>query len=347
MAEAKEVRTKKTKVATKEKPLAAKPAKKVVKGKQDGIIEKNSKIAVETASKTEEVTATTGDKNIQATAKAGKRSAKSLKEEEERQAKEARKAESAKVAGSDTAKDAPKQKQRSAEDRLKSRGKNYRKVYGLVDKSKTYSLNEALELAAKTSPVKFDAAVELHIRLNVDPKQADQNLRDTIVLPSGSGRTVRIAVFADADGAKAAIKAGADIAAADEFLQQLDKGQLDFDILISTPANMPKLGKYARVLGPKGLMPNPKSGTVTNDIVKAVGEAKSGRVEYRVDSTGIIHLGIGKVSFGAQKLSANAQAVLASIKANKPASIKSTFVRSIYVSTSMGPSIQVENQAGQ
>ncbi|HSX46373.1 MAG TPA: 50S ribosomal protein L1 [Patescibacteria group bacterium] len=225
---------------------------------------------------------------------------------------------------------------------MERRGKKFRKVAEQIESGKAYSVAEAVELATKTSPTKFDATVELHMRLNVDPRQADQNLRDTVVLPAGTGKNVRVAVFADADGVTIAKQAGADLAAADEFLQQLDKGLVDFDILISIPANMPKLGKYARLLGPKGLMPNPKSGTVTNDLAKAVSEAKAGRVEYRVDSTGIIHVGVGKVSFGADKLRDNTQAILNSVKANKPSSVKGSLVKSIYVTTSMGPSILVD-----
>jgi ribosomal protein L1 len=198
-----------------------------------------------------------------------------------------------------------------------------------------------VELAIKSSPVKFDATIELHVRLGVDPRQADQNIRDMVVLPAGTGKTLRVAVLADADGAAAAKKAGADIASGDEFLQELEKGTINFDILIATPAFMPKLGKYARVLGPKGLMPNPKSGTVTNDVAKAVTDAKAGRVEYRVDTTGIVHVGMGKVSFGADKLLQNAQALLNSIKHNKPSTVKGSYVKSIYFATTMGPSIPV------
>jgi large subunit ribosomal protein L1 len=177
--------------------------------------------------------------------------------------------------------------------------------------------------------------------LAVDPKQADQNIRQSVVLPAGTGKTLRIAVFGEADDIAKAKKAGADIAAGDEFLQQLDKGTIDFDILIATPAMMSKLGKYARVLGPQGLMPNPKSGTVTNNIEKAVAEAKGGRIEYRVDSTGIVHVACGKISFGKDKLSQNCKAVLSSIKSAKPASIKGNYVNSLYLTTTMGPSILV------
>jgi len=190
-----------------------------------------------------------------------------------------------------------------------------------------------LALAIATSPVKFDATVELHVNLNVDPKVADQNVRDNLVLPAGTGRSVRIAVFAD-DTVK-----DADVSGVNAIIAALEKGTIDFDILIATPANMPKLGKYARLLGPRGLMPNPKSGTVTTDLDKAVAEAKAGRVEYRVDSTGIVHLGIGKVSFGTDKLMQNFAAVAASIKSNKPASVKSGYVKAVHLSTTMGPSI--------
>lgn len=250
-------------------------------------------------------------------AKAGKRSAKAIKEAEEEQAKEARKAANAETEA------APKVHKNPTRTRLERAGKKLREVAQLVEKDKSYSIAEAIELSTKTSPTKFDATVELHINLNVDPRQADQNIRGTLSLPSGTGKDVRVAV------------------ADEDLLKQLDKGVIEFDVLIATPDFMPKLGKYARVLGPKGLMPNPKSGTVTTDVDKAVQQAKAGRVEYRVDSTGIIHLGVGKVSFGADKLLANVQAVFAAIKAAKPSSIKGTYVKNITVTTTMGPGIKV------
>ncbi|MBL8223226.1 MAG: 50S ribosomal protein L1, partial [Bryobacterales bacterium] len=200
---------------------------------------------------------------------------------------------------------------------------------------KVYGLAEALELATKTSSVKFDASVELHVNLGVDPRQADQNIRANLILPQGTGKTVRVAVFAD-DKVD-----GADLSGVEEIMKQLEKGTIAFDTLIATPANMAKLGKYARLLGPRGLMPNPKSGTVTTDVQKAVAEAKAGRVEYRVDSTGIVHLSIGKVSFGGVKLLENAQAVMASIKSAKPQSVKGNYIKAIHVATTMGPSITV------
>lgn len=278
------------------------------------------------------------------TAKAGKRSEKGVKEAEEKaekiehqQHREEEKAEA-------EADKKPKQPQRVT-SRLDRMAKGYRKSAEQIDKTKLYTVKEALDLAVKSSHVKFDATVELHVRLGVDPRQADQNLRDIVVLPAGTGKAVRVAVFADADDAAAAKKAGADIAGGDEFLQQLDKGTLDFDILIATPAMMAKLGKYARVLGPKGLMPNPKSGTVTTDVAKAVTESKAGRVEYRVDSTGIVHVGVGKVSFGTDKLAQNVQIIINSIKQNKPSSLKGSYVQSVYFATTMGPSIKVDPSA--
>lgn len=266
-----------------------------------------------------------------ATAKAGKRSAKALKEAEEKAAKEERKTH----ADEDKAEGKPKQAAKPTRSRLERRGKNFRKVAEQIKVDKVYSLAEALDLALKTSPVKFDATVELHVNLNVDPRHADQNIRDNLVLPAGTGKKIRVAVLADEN------TEGADLSGVEVVLKQLEKGNLDFDILIATPANMPKLGKYARVLGPRGLMPNPKSGTVTNDVAKAISEAKAGRVEYRVDSTGIVHLGVGKVSFGKAKLEENVRAVFASIKSSKPSSVKGTYVKAIHVATTMGPSIMV------
>lgn len=269
------------------------------------------------------------------TAKAGKRSAKAVKEAEAKEAKQERKAH-AKEDKSDTK---PKQSQKPPRSKLERRGKKYREVAKHIEPGRDYTLEDALTLAIKTSPVKFDAIVELHLNLNVDPKQADQNVRGTVVLPAGTGKSVRVAVFAEAAEAKEAKEAGADIAGSDDFLAQLDKEKLDFDVLIAQPSQMPKLGKYARLLGPKGLMPNPKSGTVTNDVAKAVKEAKAGRLEYRVDSTGIIHAGIGKVSFGGDKLTENCRALLNVLKTNKPASVKGALISRAYVTTSMGPSI--------
>ena len=269
-------------------------------------------------------------------AKAGKRSAKSQKETEEKIVKEEKKA------AKEDAPVAPKVVVKTR-TRVERKGKKFQEVAKLIDRNKEYSLKEAVELAQKTAKVSFDSTLELHIKLGVDPRHADQNLRANVVLPAGTGKTVKIAVFTDHDSVAAAKKAGADIAGSDDFLQQLDKGIIDFDVLIASPSVMPKLGKYARILGPKGLMPSPKSGTVTSDVAKAVSEAKAGRVEYRVDSTGIVHLGAGKVSFKTEDLVKNVRVVLDSIKTSKPASLKGNYVLSIYLSTSMGPSVRVSN----
>lgn len=292
------------------------------------------------ASKAVEAVEETEEKAEQQYAKAGKKSRKhqaEVQEEAERQAKKEERD------GTEEKKAGPKPKTRP---RLERRGKKYQAAYKLIDRKKTYTLEEAIELAAKTSPVNFDASVELHFRLGVDPRQADQNIRATVVLPEGTGKVRRVAVFAPLDEAKRAKEAGADIAEDEAFLKRLEKNQLDFDVLISTPAFMPKLGRYARTLGPKGLMPNPKAGTVTNDVEKAVAEAKAGKIEYRVDKQAIVHVAIGKVSFGQARLLKNANTFINNLKTQKPASLKGQFVKSAFMTTSMGPSIALENIYG-
>ena len=226
---------------------------------------------------------------------------------------------------------------------IERRGKKYQKVALLVDKKITYNLKEALEIAVKTNPSKFDASVEVHVRLGVDPRQADQNIRATVSLPNGTGKTVRVAVFAPDSEHAAAKNAGADVVGDEDFLKQLDKEEINFDILVATPQYMPKLGKYARLLGPRGLMPNPKSGSVATNVAGAVTEAKAGKVEYRVDKQSIVHLGIGKVSFGAVKLLENANAFFDSLKSQKPTGLKSAYVKTTSISTTQGPGIKVEN----
>ena len=273
-------------------------------------------------------------------AKSGKKSKKHIEEvkaEEERQARKAERKE-AELAG-----EKPKGAAPVTRPRIERRGKKYQEAAKLVEKGKIYGLDEAIELAIKTNPVKFDASIEVHARLGVDPRQADQNIRTTLVLPHGNGKTVKVAVFAPLDVCKVAKAAGADVAEDEELLKQLEKGIIDFDVLIATPQYMPKLGKFARLLGPKGLMPNPKAGTVTMDVEKAVKEAKAGKVEYRVDKQSIVHIGVGKVSFGKEKLSDNLNAFFDSLKSQKPTSLKGTYVKSVFISTTMGPSIQIEN----
>lgn len=270
-------------------------------------------------------------------AKAGKKSKKHLEEVKAEEERQARKAEAKEAV------EKPKGATPITRSKLERRGKKYQAAHKEIDRTKLYSLKDALDLAIKTSPVKFDATVEAHIRLGVDPRQADQNIRTTVVLPNGNGKTIRVAVFAPLDECKKAKAAGADIAEDEEFLRQLEKGTIDFDILIATPAYMPKLGKFARLLGPKGLMPNPKAGTVTADIEKAVTEAKAGKVEYRVDKQAIVHIGLGKVSFGTDKLLENANVFFESLKSQKPNSLKGQYVKSIFLTTSMSPSIAIEN----
>lgn len=279
-----------------------------------------------------------------APAKAGKRSEKSLKEAEEKAEKEARK-EAGDTTPKDPEADAAKKKGPRPVTRpvLERRGKNYRKVAEKLEKDKVYNLTDAVALAVETNPTKFDASVEIHVRLGVDPRQADQNIRATVSLPNGTGKTVRVAVFAPEADFAAAKKAGADVVGDEDFLKQLDKETLDFDVLIATPQYMPKLGKYARLLGPRGLMPNPKAGTVATDVAKAVTEAKAGKVEYRVDKQAIVHLSIGKVSFGAKKLEENAKAFFDSLQSQKPSSLKNAYVKTTSISTTMGPGIKVEN----
>jgi len=263
-------------------------------------------------------------------AKAGKRSAKAVAEVEEKEVKEARKAEA------DTTEAKAKPAAKPARSKAERAGKKYREALKLIDKTKVYSIAEAADLAVKTSPTKFDATVEMHINLGVDPKQADQNVRGTLSLPAGTGKTVRVAAFAEADDAAKATAAGAAL---------LDKESLDFDVLVASPKLMPQLGKYARLLGPRGLMPNPKSGTVTIDVAAAVKEAKAGRIEYRVDPAGIVHLGIGKVSFGPEKLAQNAEAILAHIRSSKPSSLKGNYINNVTLTTTMGPSIKVTTES--
>lgn len=268
-------------------------------------------------------------------AKAGKRSTKAQAEAAAKKEKEERKK-------ADSAEQKPdKQPAKPARSRLERRAKGYRAKSELIDKAKSYSLEEASKLIGQTNPVKFDATVELHIRLAVDPRQADQNVRDSVLLPAGSGKTVRIAAFVDGDDVSSASKAGADLVGEADVLKELEAGSFSFDVLVATPSQMPKLGKYARVLGPRGLMPNPKSGTVTTDVARAISEAKAGKVEYRVDSGGNLHIPVGKSSFSSADLLNNLNAVITSIQANKPASVKGAYILSSHLSTSMGPALKL------
>jgi len=226
---------------------------------------------------------------------------------------------------------------------MAKRGKRYAKAAEAVEKHKQYGLDEAMGLAASGTGTKFDETVELAIRLGVDPRHADQNVRGTVSLPHGTGRDVRVAVFAKGEKAKEAQDAGADFVGDDDLVARVrDEGFLDFDRAVATPDMMGSVGKIGKVLGPRGLMPNPKVGTVTMDVGRVVKELKAGQVEYRVDKAGIVHVAVGKVSFGADKLTDNARAVLASIVKAKPASAKGHYLEGIAVSSTMGPGIRVE-----
>ena len=222
------------------------------------------------------------------------------------------------------------------------RGKTYLESEKLIDKTKSYDAKEALETFTKMPKRKFDETLELHVKLGVDSKQADQQVRGTVVLPNGTGKTQRVLVFAKGDKAKEAEAAGADFVGAEELVPKIEKENwFEYDVIVATPDMMGIIGRLGKVLGPKGLMPNPKSGTVTMDVTKAINEIKSGKVEYRVDKSNIIHLGFGKVSFGAEKLLQNYETVMEAIVKAKPAAAKGQYIKSIAISTTMGPSIYV------
>jgi large subunit ribosomal protein L1 len=222
--------------------------------------------------------------------------------------------------------------------------KRYRQAAAKIDRTRRYPLEEAIHVLVKAEgATKFDETVELAVKLGVDPRQADQNVRGTVVLPHGRGKSVRVVVFAKGEKAKEASEAGADHVGADELAKKIqDEQWLDFDTAIATPDMMGAVGRLGKILGPRGLMPNPKVGTVTFDVGKAVREVKAGKVEFRVEKAGIVHVPIGKRSFGAEKLVANAQALLASLLRAKPAASKGNYVQSIAVATTMGPSVRID-----
>ena len=224
------------------------------------------------------------------------------------------------------------------------RGKKYVEVAKLIDKQNKYALSEAVELVKKTSVTKFDATVEVAFRLNVDPRKADQNLRGAIVLPHGTGKTQRVVVIAKGDKAKEAEDAGADYVGDQELLDKIGKGWFDFDVMIATPDMMAALGKLGRILGPKGSMPNPKTGTVTLNVEQAVKDSKAGKIEYRTDKVGNVQAPVGKVSFDANKLAENIQALYNTLIRIKPATVKGTYIKNITISSTMGPGIRVDEQ---
>lgn len=268
--------------------------------------------------------------------KAGKHSAKAIREAE---AEAERKAKAA-----DKAEHEPKPRVTHKPNPLKAHGKKYRELVKLIEADKQYDLKEAIELAQKTSPVKFDASVELHVNLGVDPRQADQMVRASVVLPAGTGKSLRVAVLTnDTDKQAEAKAAGADVVGDDDLIKQIEKGDINFDVLIATPQVMSKLGKLAKVLGPKGLMPNPKSGTVTANVAEAVKASKGGRVEFRIDKQSIIHQAIGKVRFKAADLETNALTLVNAIMTAKPTAAKGSYVKRMSLATTMGPGIKLNH----
>ena len=223
--------------------------------------------------------------------------------------------------------------------------KRYAESSKLVDKNKEYEIKEALELIEKMPKAKFDETVELHVKLGVDSKHADQQVRGTVVLPNGTGKTQKVLVFAKGPKAEEAEKAGADFVGAEELIPKIqNENWFDYDVVVATPDMMGVVGRLGKVLGPKGLMPNPKSGTVTMDVTKAIQEIKSGKVEYRLDKTNIIHLGFGKVSFGADKLAENYETIMNAIIKAKPAAAKGQYIKSVSVTTTMGPGIFINQK---
>ncbi|MBO8423634.1 MAG: 50S ribosomal protein L1 [Firmicutes bacterium] len=221
------------------------------------------------------------------------------------------------------------------------KGKNYRDSLKLYDKSKAYEAQEALGLAVATAKAKFDETIEISVKLGVDPRHADQQVRGVVVLPNGTGKTVRVLVIAKGAKADEAAAAGADIVGAEEIIAKIQGGWFDFDTCVTTPDMMGQVGRLGKLLGPKGLMPTPKSGTVTMDITKAIHDIKAGKVEYRVDKTAIIHCPIGKKSFGVEKLSENLTVLMDAIIKAKPAAAKGTYLKSVVLSSTMGPGIKV------
>lgn len=225
------------------------------------------------------------------------------------------------------------------------KGKKYQEAAKLIEKGKLYEAKEALELLEKMPKANFDETVELHVKLGVDSKHAEQQVRGTVVLPNGTGKTLKVLVFAKGDKAKEAEEAGADFVGAEELIPKIEKENwFDYDVIVATPNMMGVVGRLGKILGPKGLMPNPKSGTVTMDVAKAIQEIKSGKVEYRLDKTNIIHLGFGKVSFGVEKLEENYKTVIDAIIKAKPATAKGQYIRSVVVAKTMGPSIYVNQK---
>ncbi len=283
------------------------------------------------------------DQTVEEVLKAKKTATKTVKKAGPKHTRAKTETETAPKLKTDTA-EAKKPVAQPTRSPLERRGKNYRKVYGAFDHTKHYGLDEAISLLPKTSFVKFDPSVEVHINLGVDVTQADQAVRATVVLPHGSGKSQRVAALVDTDKQAEAKAAGADLVGHEDLLEDIGKGKFDFDILVTTPDMMAQLGKHAKELGPKGLMPNPKSGTVTKELAKAVKELKAGRIEFRADASGIVHQVVGKLSLKPGDLTANIKALLKAVQQARPDSIKGTYIQKIAITTSMGPSLKLDTQ---
>src|SRR5689334_12226372 len=224
-------------------------------------------------------------------------------------------------------------------------GKKRKTAEGKLERNKLYSLKEASSLVKDVNTTKFDASVDLHIRLGVDPKKADQAIRGTVTLPHGTGKTKRVLVLCTPDKEAAAQSAGADFVGLDEFVQKIEGGWVDVDVIVATPSVMPKIGKLGKILGPRNLMPNPKTGTVTNDVAAAVNEVKGGKIAFKVDKAGIIHASIGRVSFSPEKITENSHELINAIVRAKPSSAKGTYLRSVFMASSMSPGIAVDTKS--
>lgn len=270
------------------------------------------------------------------TAKAGKRSAKSQAEAEEKATKEAKKADEA------ATEDKPVKAVYTPKKPEHMHSKKWRNAVKEIDRTKVYELVEAITLVKKMSSTKFDATLELQVNLGIDPRQSDQQVRSSVTLPAGNGKTVRVAVIADDKNAAIAKSAGADMVDAEKILAAIAKEKFDFDVLVTTPDQMAAMAKHAKVLGPKGLMPSPKAGTVTPDVKKTVEEIKAGKVEIKTDSSGIVHMAVGKVSFDDSKLADNIRAALGAIVKAKPSGAKGTYLRSVALSATMSPSVKLD-----
>lgn len=283
--------------------------------------------------KIESVVDTTEELKEVKTAKAGKKSAKAQAEAIEKETKKSKKAQEA---------DKEPVKKIKQKPRVKKYSKNQKAARELIDINKLYSLKEAVELLPKISKTKFDATAEIHVTLNIDPRQADQIVRTSTSLPAGTGKTVKVAVIAGDKELDAAKKAGADMVDADALIKDITKEKIGFDVLIATPEKMAELGKLAKVLGPKGLMPSPKNGTVTADPAKATEEFKKGKVEIKNDANGVVHVAFGKVSFKLEDLYSNVKAIMKSLSSSKPSGVKGVFIRNVFVNSSMSPSIKID-----